>query len=307
MPRFPRAARPAPLIPVLALVTAAFPHPTPAATLYDPALGTLPTSQGWTYLTDPLVGATATQSLAPHGSFTGGSVTLDTFSAPGEKAGWFSAVPPFFRHPAMPVLDAETGFVLSFQMRSLGETHLSPDRAGFSLILTTGDLRGIELGFWQDEVWAQSGPDFRHAESRKFDMVNLASQFDLQVRQGRYALYMGSLTLLSGDLRRYDSFGAPYNIPNFLFLGDNTSSAGARIEMGKIVLNPHPRLTARQVAEGIELSFEYPGPPRMAWFYRDDGAGYWGSVGLVPTTNGVARLVVPMNRTAGIYRAELRN
>jgi hypothetical protein len=45
--------------------------------------------------------------------------------------------------------------------------------------------------------------------------------------------------VLSGGLRNYSAFSGPINpyiLPNFVFLGDNTSSASATVELGPIVL-----------------------------------------------------------------------
>ena len=46
---------------------------------------------------------------------------------------------------------------LDTALKLLSETHSTNDRAGLSLIVLSSDLRGIELGFWTNEIWAQSG------------------------------------------------------------------------------------------------------------------------------------------------------
>ena len=43
--------------------------------------------------------------------------------------------------------------------------------------------------------------------------------------------------LLQGSLRDYSAFGVPYSLRNYLFLGDDTSSAAANILLGEVILN----------------------------------------------------------------------
>ncbi len=68
---------------------------------------------------------------------------------------------------------------------------------------------------------------------------NTTSQrnYRLQVIGNQYALRDGNTDLLSGAVRDYSSFGVPYSLTNYLFLGDNTTSAAANIQLGPIALN----------------------------------------------------------------------
>jgi hypothetical protein len=199
--------------------------------LYDGALDTTPDLQGWTYLTLPLVGADASQSAS------GGRTTLDTTADMSEMAGYFLGGP--FGDPALaPVLDRATGYTLSFDLRLDVESHASGDRAGFSLIALGGDLLGIELGFWADEVWAQDDdPLFTHDEGAAFDTTAALVRYELRVLGASYTLAADGVPILSGALRDYAAFDGspdPYEVPNLLFFGDDTSGASARAEIARI-------------------------------------------------------------------------
>src|SRR5690349_9366658 len=132
-----------------------------AVVLYDGAAGTAPESQGW--LAYQQAGGSPTHVTA------GGKTTLDTTSAMGIQAGYsnYNLIVPV--NPTFPSLSRTTGFVVSLDMKLLSETHASNDRSGVSLIVLSNDLQGVELAFWNNEVWAQSGSDFHHAEGAAFD------------------------------------------------------------------------------------------------------------------------------------------
>lgn len=141
------------------------------------------------------------------------------------------------KNPAFPSLDRNAGFRLTFELDVHLESHSSNDRAGFSVILLAGDLQGIELGFWDDTIFAQSGSSFTHAEEVSYASP-VETKFDLLILGDLYQLSANGTAILSGALRDYSSFGLPYNLPNYLFLGDDTSSAGADVTLGDIALTP---------------------------------------------------------------------
>src|SRR3954454_4104234 len=116
--------------------------------LYDGSLNTTPNSQGWFYGTDSLL---ATQSAA------GGVTTFSTTAASSIRAG-YSTLNPITNQvlPGMPILDRAGGYTVQFDVKLDSESHASNDRAGFSLIALSSDSKGIELGFWTNQVWAQS-------------------------------------------------------------------------------------------------------------------------------------------------------
>ena len=137
----------------------------------------------------------------------------------------------------MPTLDRTGGYTVEFDVKVDSESHASNDRAGFSLIALSSDSKGIELGFWTDQVWAQSdNPLFTHAEGAAFDTTQGVVHYQLAVLGDSYELFAGSSLLLGGSLRDYSSFGKPYTYQSFLFLGDDTTSANAKIELARVAV-----------------------------------------------------------------------
>lgn len=194
-----------------------------AQVLYDGAIGTLPAEQGWNYAALP---GRATQT------HTGGGVRLDTSSLTAESAG--------YARVASPALDRLAGFNLAFTFQIANETHSRPERAGFSVIALGADRRGIELGFWRDEVFAQADqPLFTRGESAAVAFGDAPVEAILSIAGDEYRLYVNRAPILTGPLRDYTAFtGFPdvYETPNFLFLGDNTTSASAVVELRRIAL-----------------------------------------------------------------------
>lgn len=200
---------------------------TPAGMLFDATAGTLPTAQGWVYLTNPLLNCTATTCITP------GALVLDTTPADKGSAGYFCS-----GHPQMPRLDAAVGYRVRIDLRIVREEHLKPQRAGFSLLVLGHDHRGIELAFWEQEIFAQSGPDFQRSESARFDTTARRTAYLLSVAGDKYALSADGKQLLSGALRNYFDHGHPvYRLANIVFIGDDTSSAAAQVEVGTIAVD----------------------------------------------------------------------
>ncbi len=189
--------------------------------LYDPSLGTGPAAQGWTYAGLPLPNS-AVQGPAA------GAWSLDTTATMSDMAGYFGLT-----HPDMPVLDRQQGYTLHFDAAVLSESHASTNRAGFSVIALSDDNMGVELAFWTDEVWAQSS-SFVHAEGASH-ATTATTAYDLLVAGGGYRLLADGQEILSGALRAYDPSANPvYAMSNFLFVGDDTSSASADALIGRI-------------------------------------------------------------------------
>lgn len=210
--------------------------------LYDAALGGTPDTQGkLAFRASP--GALATQAFAE------GYTMLDSMASQLDAAGYFADP------RALPVLDRTTGYALHFSVQLVSEYHADSDkdgdglgdRAGFSVIVLSSDAKGIELGFWEDQIWAQeqgaaeppAGMLFTHAESARSDTTSRMIAYTLTVRDDRYALSRDGVTILSGQLRDYTAFEGPvnpYRTPNFIFLGDDTGSARAVIRMAYVAL-----------------------------------------------------------------------
>jgi hypothetical protein len=211
-------------------------------TLYDAALGGTPDTQGkLAFRVSP--DALATQAFAE------GCTILDSIASEPDAAGYFADP------RAIPALDRAAGYVLRFSVQVVAEYHADSDknddglgdRAGFSVIVLSSDAKGIELGFWEDQIWAQeqgaaeppAGTLFTHAESARFDTTGRMIAYTLAMRDDHYDLSSDGVTILRGRLRDYTAFEGPvnpYRTPNFIFLGDDTGSARAKIRLAYVAL-----------------------------------------------------------------------
>ncbi len=207
----------------------------PAAPMvfYDGALGGLPVTQDMEFFTNP--GSSATQS------FGGGATTLDTTIQIADAAG--------YRVPAAsaPTLNRADGFKLNFSLQIESENHnANNDRSGVSVILLAQDMKGIEIEFWDNEVWAQEGGAepalFTHDEGVDFNTTTDIIAYELEIVNDTYTLTAPAMTTLTGLVRDYTDwvppFGVPdfYEEPNFVFLGDNTTSAESRIKLAYVAV-----------------------------------------------------------------------
>lgn len=208
---------------------------SPPTILYDAAQGSdeTPDQQSFTYF-----------PVGPASNvYENGATTLDTTAGVATQAGYMG------KAAAVPTLDAATGFRLAFTVQLVSETHAGSDRnsdgiddrAGFSVILLDQHAQGIELGFWEDRVWAQEGgaaepPRFTQAESAAMDTTAGLITYTLEISGTGYTLSTPGTTLLSGDVRDYTAEGWPYTTPNFIFLGDNTTSAQAEARLAYVAV-----------------------------------------------------------------------
>ncbi len=219
-----------------------------AQVLYNAAPATLPTAQGWSFLALPALAAE---------SFDGGGALLDTSISGGIFAGW-SRVSPV-------PLDRAQGYTLRLELQLLSESHVSTNRAGVSWIVLGSDRKGIELGLWTDRIWAQSdAPLFTQAEGVALALGTGWRELRLTVLGDRYALAVDGTEVLAGVVRDYTPFTGPidpYETPNFLFLGDDTTSArGAlRFRRMELILTPKVRPPLRVVGRvdgQVELGWD---------------------------------------------------
>lgn len=197
-------------------------------TLFDAAGNTLPNAQGWAYASFP----STTQSA------TGGTLNFSTAASAATQAGYARADQS---------LDTVAGFDLDLvQLTVLSESHDNADRAGFSVIAVGSDpTRSLELAFWSGEVWAYAFTSgaFVHGAGLALD-TTVARDYTLRVRNNQWSLRVdGAATSLGGALVDYTPaalFIDPYEIPNFLFLGDDTGSAAAAITLKAVTISPVP-------------------------------------------------------------------
>ena len=214
-----------------------------SSVLYDGSLNIgsgLPGDQEFLYISDS---AAATQT------FASGVTTLDTTLTQTISAGYFHN---YFLAPKPTLLNQNTGFTVKFTAQVVSEDHTDSDkngdaigdRAGFSIIAISSDKKGIELGFWENEIWAQEGgtsPNlFTYAEGAAFDTTSALHPYELTVLGDYYSLSVSRTFILSGTVRDYTAFAPPnplldvYELPNFIFLGDDTSSASADIKLAYV-------------------------------------------------------------------------
>lgn len=219
--------------------------------LYDDALPSTPGVQGWLIFGDDSFGSGASQTPVA------GGTRLITNT--GTSAGYANRI-PFFNtlvNAGFPAMNRAAGYSLQFELQVNTEAHVSANRAGFSVILLSEDLFGIELGFWEDEIWAQSGPAFTHGEGVSFDTTAAERLYELQILGANYRLLANGSEILTGSLRNYASFGYPYTLPRFVFLGDDTGSAGADAVLGDVTLRtdiPEPAGPGALALAGLLLA-----------------------------------------------------
>jgi hypothetical protein len=130
-----------------------------------------------------------------------------------------------------PKIDRRAGFSIHFRLALRSENHVRRERAGTSVIVIADDLMGVELGFWEREVWAQlDDPLFTHGEGAAFETA-AGTDYELRLIGDRYELSASGRKILEGPLKNYSSFGFPYDRRDFLFYGDDTSTAAADMEL----------------------------------------------------------------------------
>lgn len=195
--------------------------------LYDAASGAIPSETLMDFTDFPPGAASLT--------YSDGMAVLDTSpSGTDTFAGWVSgqAITPGF-----PILDRTAGFQVNFTLQVESESHTNNNRAGFSVILLDQEAKGIELAFWENEIWAQNddltGRLFTHGEGVAFPTADLA-EYQVTIVGDIYSLTANSQPVLSGPVRdysRFEGFPDPYETPNFIFWGDDTTTADARVKL----------------------------------------------------------------------------
>jgi hypothetical protein len=215
------------------LLAALLARPAAAVLLYDASSGLAPTDGAWGW------GYGQTSSVGR--GVTGGAYRLDTTASEGISAGFFKN----FLVYGGPVLDTASGYELGLRLRVNAETHGGSDqRAGFSFIAVGSDVtRAIEVAFWEDSVWAytlNAGNQFVRGPQASVATTAGFADYLLRVQDQRFDLLMDGSLLFGGDLVDYTPANTsvlgidPYAIPNFLFWGDDTSSAQSSVDVARI-------------------------------------------------------------------------
>lgn len=199
-----------------------------AQTVFDASLG-LPEAQGWTYGAFGIASETLINN----------SVLLTTTATTTTSAGWSLL--------ASTPLNRTSGFSLLFDLQVNAETHSSTNRAGFSVICLGADTNGIELGFWNNTIFAQSDSPtlFTHAEEASYNTTSGFINYSLTFQGTNYVLQANGTTILSGPARNYTAFSGPvnpYRTPNFIFCGDDSTSASGSVNLRSVALILPPKL-----------------------------------------------------------------
>lgn len=211
----------------LTLLSAANSSSAAPVVLYD---GTqTPDQQQWIY---------NSTSISAVVTPTARGTILDTTADNGMYAGYFR------RSPVK--LDRNKGYAVKFKVRVASQSSTSNDRAGFSLIVNSNapigtQPYGLELGFWKNSIWAQN-VGFTRGEEKSIVTSYPWRVYTLAVQGDEYQLFVNNLPkpILQGKLRQYTGFNPPagvpnvYKIPNLIFVGDDTTSASARVTIGPI-------------------------------------------------------------------------
>ena len=261
--------------------------------LYDAASGTIPGA--------PLISFTAFPPGVAVPTFSNAATVMDTgVSGMDTYAGWTaneSMTPDF------PILDRTAGFQLDFTLQVEQEAHNNNNRSGFSLILLSHDAKGLELAFWKNEIWAQSdgstGGLFKHGEGITFPTTTGLIAYRLAILGDIYTLSADAQTILTGPVRDYsefDGFPDPYQTPNFLFLGDDTTSAQARIRLSYLSITGTEPVAPTEASTATSTSSPSPtasstGTPSKTPFPTSTPSS--GSPGLCPSGWILLVIVIP--------------
>jgi hypothetical protein len=189
---------------------------------------------------------------------------------------------------------------MRFTAQVITETHANNNRAGFSVIALSSDKQGLELGFWTNRIWVQNGGTvptlFTQGEGVPFDTTAGLIPYELRVWGNAYSLTISNTEILSGSLRDYTAFTGTldvYETPNFIFFGDDTTSAQATVKLSHISVITNTALPGRNAASNTPLVIDKLG-------LLDIDAGGQNVVMTVTVNSGVLTLTttVPGGLTA---------
>jgi|GEM_PF-4029262 len=224
-----------------------------ATSLYTGYAGNAPGEQPWLAFAN-IIGAVQTQ--APVGvtlNTTPNNLQADNAIYSGYSN--FVLTPPAtytLVNSNFPTLNSTVGYTLSFNLQVLFDSQVggNPNRAGFSILAISQDpSKSVELAFQDDQIFAQTlngANQFVAGETRAFNTTQEV-QYSLAVQGTAYKLFADGNEILTGPLRDYTpgDTGAvpdPYGEANFIYLGDNTSSARGRFQLEQVALETSTRL-----------------------------------------------------------------
>lgn len=208
-------------------------------------------------------------------------------------------------NPAFPSLDRAIGFRLRFQAQVVQEASQA-DRSGFSVIVLGNDAKGVELSF-EGKNPGTSADDFIFVQQPAFDSedeektaaglfpITDLQTYDLVILGDGYTLSVNGQERLTGSVKAYQFDPAtsapqlpvnPYQIPNLVFLGDDTDTGKSTYTLGPIAVNRAPTATGLGIAGPLVVGATLTGSytygdgdgdaqqgSGLQWYRADDGAG----------------------------------
>ncbi|MEM9118770.1 MAG: hypothetical protein AAGD09_12925 [Cyanobacteria bacterium P01_F01_bin.56] len=227
-----------------------------ATSLYSGYLNQNPTAQGWLAFANinpvPWAINVATTNVDETG------IAINTNADENIYAGFsnytFNPLTSIYTpvNAGFPSLDSVAGYTIAFNAQVLSDAQSNPDRAGFSVIVTSDDpTKAIEIAFQDDKIFAQDDSplfveDITPTNTVNFDTTQ-ATQYSLKVQNNAYQLFADGVGILSGVLRDYAAFTSatapdPYETPNFLFLGDDTTSGQGSFRLNQVTVETPTRI-----------------------------------------------------------------
>ncbi len=148
-------------------------------------------------------------------------------------------------NPQFPTLDHNTGFTIDFDAKVNTESHNSNDQAGFDVVALDNFRLGIELGFWNNQIWAKQitfpsdgSVSLIHDNVEQVARdTTVATRYELSIVDNTYKLFADGSPILTGNIKNYTPYKTtdlaynPYQKPNYFFIGDNSATAGANIDL----------------------------------------------------------------------------
>lgn len=231
---------------------------TKSLVLYDASSGRIPDSSLMSFADFPF------GNISP--VYDENATVLDTTISGKESfAGWVSSNATTI---GFPVLDRTAGVQVNFTVQVESEAHTRDTRSGFSVIVLDKDKKGIELSFGENEIWAKSddstGGLFTRGEDITFAATDM-TEYQVTLSGDTYTLTANAQPLLSGSIRDYsafDGFPDPYETPSFLFFGDNTTAAQARIRIRFVSISGSEPVTPTNTGDSSQPTISFTPLPQ---------------------------------------------
>jgi len=226
--------------------------------LYDAQTGTVPSAQLMSFTDFPFGEALPT--------FLEDVTVIDSTRTGNDTyAGWISSAESV---SGFPILNRSVGFQLKVTLQVEDESHINNDRAGFSIIILSEDVKGIEIAFWENEIWVQgdsnTGGLFRHGEGIAFATTAGLVDYQITIVGDTYTLMANNENVLTGPVRDYsafDGFPDPYETPNFIFIGDDTTSAQARVRLSYVSITGTEPVVPGSTSSSPPIPTPFPTTP----------------------------------------------